>query len=95
MSEINPLASHALADSALAHGAPAKPTQPHLAQLVQLSAEGRRRNAAWPHRPDRPLDPYEMVLLAQHEWRVGRVMHANALIEEAFLTYDAIAARRG
>jgi hypothetical protein len=33
-----------------------------------------------------------MVLLAQHERRLGRYVYANALIEEAFLTFDARAA---
>lgn len=63
------------------------------AELVQLAVERRRRDGTGPGRIDRPLDPYEMILLAQHEWRVGRTMHAKALVEEAFLTYDALAAR--
>lgn len=95
MSDRNPSALRGVPKSSsvrrapVVHAAMARPT----AELVQLAVEARRRNGVWPCRADRPLDPYEMILLAQHEWRVGRVMHANALIEEAFLAFDTIEAR--
>jgi hypothetical protein len=73
---------------------PGLPPGEHSAKLIQMTSAVRRqyrRNAA-PVDESALSDPYEMVLLAQHERRLGRYVYANALIEAAFLTYDARAA---
>ncbi len=73
---------------------PELPSRERSAELIQITPDVRRhyRRAAEPGDKHDLSDPYEMVLLAQHERRLGRYVYANALIEEAFLTFDARAA---